>query len=601
MQRHVILHSLSRFLPLLLLFGCAATPPTVSKAHIEAPSPRRDDIPKTVNVPTLPPKPQVGSAAKQARYSVVVTQVPVRDLLFALARDAKINVDIHPAIEGVVTLNAINQTMPQILSRISRQVDMRYEVEGGNLIVVPDTAYLKTYKIDYVNMTRSTSSQVTISTSIAGLGGSAASTSTGGESSTGGNMSSSTLTNASDNNFWKTLALNLHDLLQEKDKLLVVRVVEPTSKKGNEKTDTKTDLTSTDKTDEKDEKPAGSISETKEANHVIINPETGIITVRATSRQHLKVAEFIDRIQASAQRQVMIEATIVEVTLSNDFQSGVDWSRLVSGRAGVSTKLALLGTDALTKTPLAAMTLTDGDSAQGALTVTIRALEAFGKTRVLSSPKLLALNNQTALLKVVDEKVYFTVEKEESSSGTGADKVTEVKYSSKLHTVPVGVVMSVTPQISDSDQVTLNVRPTISRIIGYKDDPVPQLLNNPNYRNLIPEIQIRELESVMKVANGQTAVLGGLMQDSVNNTQDGVPVLGKIPFFGSLFSSKAEVSSKTELIIFLRPIVVRSADVNGDLSEFKTYLPDDQFFHNPEDEKFGAVKFLDGTKKESAP
>jgi MSHA biogenesis protein MshL len=131
--------------------------------------------------------------------------------------------------------------------------------------------------------------------------------------------------------------------------------------------------------------------------------------------------------------------------------------------------------------------------------------------------------------------------------------------------------------------VTLNVRPTVTKIIGFVDDPNPALrgsLTTPSISSKIPETQTREMESVLRVASGQTAILGGLMQDSFVGSRDGLPVASRIPIFGDLFSYRNDAAVKTELVVFLRPLVVRNATVEGDLGEFKRLLPDRDFFRD---------------------
>lgn len=148
--------------------------------------------------------------------------------------------------------------------------------------------------------------------------------------------------------------------------------------------------------------------------------------------------------------------------------------------------------------------------------------------------------------------------------------------------------MSVTPQISDADTVTINVRPSVSRILGYAKDPNPNLANPcgtgitncniPSIENLVPEIQTREMESIIKVDNGQTAVMGGLIQEDINKSTSEIPLLGRIPFLGNLFQNRNDTTTKTELVIFLRPVVIKNADVNGDFRAFRSSLPDENFF-----------------------
>jgi hypothetical protein len=166
----------SSLLAATLVAACAA-PPTKppSSGHLGTDSvaaPAKSSIPQPVQQAAAPPKPK--AAAKTETYSVVVKDVKVEELLFALARDAKLNVDVHPGIRGTVTLNAIDQTLPQLLSRIAKQVDMRFELDGPNLVVMPDTPYLRTYKVNYVNMSRDTSGNVAINTQIASISPTAA-------------------------------------------------------------------------------------------------------------------------------------------------------------------------------------------------------------------------------------------------------------------------------------------------------------------------------------------------------------------------------------------------------------------------------------------
>ncbi|HEX5804397.1 MAG TPA: type II and III secretion system protein, partial [Azospira sp.] len=307
---------------------------------------------------------------------------------------------------------------------------------------------------------------------------------------------------------------------------------------------------------------------------VIAHPETGTLGVRATSRQHEKVQEFLDRVLASARRQVMIEATLVEVQLSNNYQQGIDWSRVATG---TGFGLALSG-------PVAAapglFTLSyRNDSFAGM----VKLLDSFGTTRVLSSPKLSVLNNQTAVLKVVDNSVYFTIKADTAQNQT----TTVTTYTTTLNQVPVGFVMNVTPQISDADTVLLNVRPSVSRIIGTVRDPNPALRKSAGNAfaedivSEIPVIRTREMESMLRVQNGNIAVMGGLMEDAVNNKDATLPGLGRLPLFGEAFTQRDDTATKTELVIFLRPTIIGDPSLAGDYAALREHLPRADFFAAP--------------------
>ncbi len=196
-------------------------------------------------------------------------------------------------------------------------------------------------------------------------------------------------------------------------------------------------------------------------------------------------------------------------------------------------------------------------------------LEKFGNVRVISSPKLMALNNQTALLKVVDEKVYFTVELDIQAATTTAPE--RRTFTSKIHTVPVGLVMSVLPQISRNGYVSLSIRPTITRITGFATDPAPALMNQ-TFTNLIPEIQIREMVSLLQVADGQTIVMGGLMQNRVVKNSQQLPGASRLGKLGNLFKYKDQTFTKTELVIFIRPTIIKNGGVSNRFKRLRMIL-----------------------------
>jgi len=586
-----------------VLAACAwpqAKPP--SSGHIGADSApaARSSIPQPVQQSAAVPKPK--AAPKAETYSVVVKDVEVSELLFALARDAKLNVDVHPGITGKVTLNAIDQTLQQLLDRITKQVPgIRFEQEGPNLVVMPDTPFLRIYKVDYVNMTRDTTGNVAINTQIASISPTAAGAGGAGAAAggTSGNVSSTKVDISAKNNFWKTLQDNVKDILREEDKTLWEVKCESQAAAGGSSSGTRESSTAV---------PAigptvaasgpGSESRQAQANKseqcgkfqekstVIANPETGILSIRANSRQHEKIQGFLDQIQASARRQVMIEATIVEVRLNQNYQQGIDWLYLTrSTGVGQASRTRSFSYDPVsggiaastvesTLPSAVASTLFTAAFRRGDFLAAIKLLETFGTLKVISSPKLSVLNNQTAILKVVDNFVYFQVKSDASQGQTS----TVTTVTTTPQSVSVGLVMSVTPQISEGNAVLLNVRPTISRITGTKRDPNPIL--PASIPNLVPEIQTREMESLMSVNDGDIAVLGGLMQEGMNNTDDTVPGISSIPILGNLFMHRNDTTTKTELVVFLRPTVIRDASIQGDFGSFRSNLPGRDFFDN---------------------
>ena len=485
----------------------------------------------------MPALPRPGKRKKLETYTVVVNQVPIRELLFSMARDADLNLDIDNDISGKITMNAIDQTLPKILNRIESQAAITYVLEDGALKVRADKPYLHVYHIDYLNISRTSGGKVSISTEI-GATSSGVQSSGGGNSSSGSgdNKASSKIENESINEFWSTITINIGGILDQKIK-------------------------------------AGSGSKVVTGNNIIVNRESGIIAVRATRKKHKLVKKFVDQVVGSAQRQVLIEATIAEVQLSDHYQAGIDWSVMSETSGGVLTKGGIqdmIG-GSLGAAPVFQLATTDTVGGNP-LNITLKALETFGDVKVLSSPKVMTLNNQTAILKVVDNEVYFNIDVNVVPGNANTNSVTTVDTT--VNTVPVGIVMAVTPFIDESDTVTLNVRPTISRIISFVDDPNP-LLAEADVVSQIPVIQVREIETMLKVNDNETAVIGGLMQDQINKDTRGIPILSSIPLLGALFSYTEEKYVKSELVIFIRPVVIESASLEGDLADYKKYLLED--------------------------
>jgi general secretion pathway protein D len=194
---------------------------------------------------------------------------------------------------------------------------------------------------------------------------------------------------------------------------------------------------------------------------------------------------------------------------------------------------------------------------------------------VLSSPKISVLNNQTAMLKVVDNIVYFTIKADTTTTASGPSQTT---VTTTPNSVSVGLVMSVTPQVGDSEDILLNIRPTISRVTGYKADPNPSIPTG--LTNAVPEIQTREMESMLRLANGEIAVMGGLMYDSMENSTDAVPFLSKLPLLGTAFTGRSDKTIKGELVVLLKPTIIRDPSLAGDYRSQTAQVPNKDYFAN---------------------
>jgi len=563
-----------------VLAGCGQAPIKPAANHLRADEASSTGaIPPPVQVSPVLPKPK--PAVRPETYSVVVNNVRVQELLFALARDARLQIDIDPNLSGSVTLNAIDQTLPQLLARIARQVDMRYELDGDTLVVMRDSPFLRAYKIDYLSAARNVKMQSTASTQF----GTAQS---GTPSATG---ATSTIDVTAQNNLWDSVVQNVKEILRETDKIIPAASAAALASASAAAAAAPAAGTAgaAGATPQPPIPPAPLAQPSvtyQEAASVIANRESGVLFVRATAKQHEKVQEFLDQVLAGAKRQVLIEATVAEVQLRNEYQRGISWERLRN--PGVS-----FGQPAIQPTTSATPGFNPSPffigfvSSGGSFSVTLKLLEQFGDVRVLSSPKLSVLNNQTAILRVTRDIIYFNI----TPSGTpvavsgGGTAVVQPSFTTTPNIAAEGFMMAVLPQVSAADQIVLNVRPTIRRRVDSVTDPNPALqptTSNPNaVPNIIPVFETREFDSMLRLQSGQIGVLAGLMQDIVENTDTGIPGIRSIPIIGEMLSSRSDLSRKSELVIFLRATVIQDPTLDGDFRTLRNQLPGQDFFSKP--------------------
>src|SRR5437868_5402615 len=313
-----------------MLAGCGQAPVKPSANHIygaDTGAPSASAAP--VQVSPVLPKPR--ATVRRETYSVVVNNVRVQELLFALARDARLQIDIDPNLTGSVTLNAVDQTLGQLLARIARQVDMRYELDGDTLVVMRDSPFLRAYKIDYLSAARNVKMQSTASTQFG-------TAQAGTPSATG---ATSTIDVSAQNNLWDSVVQNVKEILRETDKIIsapsaaalasAAAAAPPPAAAGTAGAPGAVPQPAIPAAPALPQPSAIY----QEAASVIANRESGVLYVRATSKQHEKVQEFLDQVMAGAKRQVLIEATVAEVQLRNEYQRGIEWSKLPNGASGL--------------------------------------------------------------------------------------------------------------------------------------------------------------------------------------------------------------------------------------------------------------------------
>lgn len=580
---------------LLFVFGCSA-PRSVSidqpsKGHLQVPLTDKSVAPIPhikSNAPYLP-KPKL--AETENLYSLSVIQAPVRELLFKLARDAKLELNIIDDVSGQVTINLIDQPLPAIVERLNDLAGIRATLEGRLLTVSLDKPYWVNYPVDYVNLERFSSSTILLANAVGAANRTSAVVQLGTPSNqpqpatslqSGSNVA---ILNRTQHEVWRTLSEGVKRILRSHYPVLGQPVADgqqsttsPASTNastsnatavGSDGLPTPTVLPLPEQTLGNNSISSGPYPEGESvSSYVNLAKEAGFIGVYTTRKTHMEVQKFIDSLMSGTRRQVMIEATVVEVTLNDENQSGINWGALTSG---FSLTQNYTSSSDLSQRGGTTTMISDGRVANDwSVNSTLNLLQRFGSSQVLSSPKIVGINNQPTLLKVVRNLVYFTTSVTPGTTSNGV--TTPSVFSTTPNTVPVGLVMSVLPSIDKQDQITLVVRPTISNLVGYVEDPNPEF-KRANVVSKVPEIQEREMESVLKLNDGQVAILGGLIQDEAVGEDTGVPGLVTEPVLGYLFGQKNRQKRKTELVIFLRPTLIKHPDIEmGDFASHRDIL-----------------------------
>jgi len=491
--------------------------------------------------------------------SISVNQtVPLRDVLFEIAEQAEYDIELDPRIRGSIIFSARNRPLDMVIDRIAEIAGLRYRFRDDMLRVEIDNPYLETYKVNYLALTRTNTSSISNDITVASQGNAAGNNDT----STG---SSFTATNESVLDFWGELQTNLEQIIsanRDSNRMATTRDTNPApveplrmDEEGNliEPPEQPQATLNVDTLPPDDEEGRDDDDEDPFEARFSLNRQAGLVSVFAPERLHKKIAEYMKDLKRSVTSQVLIEAKVLEVALNDEFSTGIDWSVAFGDSASIGfgptaagLVRGLLDTDGTIQSN-AGLNIDRGDF-EGA----IDALSRFGTVQALSSPRLTVLNNQSAALNVVENVVYFEVDNE-VVTGDGFATTT---IDTDPRTVPEGVLINVQPAIDlDENTISMAVRPTITRITGFSNDPNPQLAAA-NVESPVPNVNVQEFDSVIQMNSGQAVVMGGLIQDRVSSTRNATPVLGEIPMFGALFRNQEDQVEKTELVVFLKATII---------------------------------------------
>ncbi len=481
--------------------------------------------------------PAVANAAE--RFDLNVKDAPAGDFFMGLVRDTKFNMAVHPDVQGAVSLTLKDVTIPEVME-IARQVyGFEYQSTRNGYIVLPARLQARVYHVDYLNLKREGNSRTRISAGDNLRGGSSMVVAGGG----GGGGGSS----------------------EEQDRFTPGSLVNTSAE--------------TDFWREVDTALKGIIG-TADGRSVVTSPQSNVVVVRALPSELREVEQYLAQVQDNMVRQVVLETKIVEVTLSDEYQAGINWAGVVSngsdkytiGQIGGGTLTDGFGSRSDIAGSMGDLNPAGGTLPNGTLTSAfggmftiaaelgdfnafIELLKTQGEVSVLSSPRVATVNNQKAVIKVGTEEFFVTNVSSTTVTGAGA---TTSSPDVTLTPFFSGIALDVTPQISADNEIILHVRPAVTDVedrrkditVGTSDLSLPLAFST-----------VREADSIVRAKSGQIVVIGGLMQETRKNAQARVPVLGSVPVLGRLFRHDHDVTRKTELVILLRPVVVDSDQV----------------------------------------
>jgi len=497
----------------------------------------------------------------------VNNQVPLRDVLYEIAEQAQYDVELDPRIRGSIIFTARNRPLDMVIDRIAEIAGLRYKFDDDMLRVEIDTPYHEIYKVNYLALTRTNASSIRNDISVV----------SGEGADTGSSFSAQ---NASVIDFWTELETNLTQILdsnRDADKL--------TTNVDPEITVAETNPTPVDPIVMDED---GNISDTGPTVQVqapqavlnvsslpseateqeegafdarfSINRQAGLVSVFAPERIQKQVSAYMDELKKSVSAQVLIEAKVLQVSLNDEFSAGIDWNVLFDGGSrggiGFGPQAAAGFVRGILEVDNSIASNSGVSFTSGDFTAAVDALSRFGTVQALASPRLTVLNNQSAALNVAENVVYFEIDVETVTN----DVTTVTTFDTDAKTVPEGVLINVQPAIDlDAQTVSMAIRPTITTITSFTDDPNPDL-EAAGVDSPVPNVNVQEFDSVLTMNNGQAIVLGGLIQDKVTSVRNGVPVAKEIPILGGLFRNQIDQITKTELVVFLKSTIVEGGN-----------------------------------------
>ena len=547
-----------------------------------------EDVPIKVALPQGK-KNNSSTQGKEEKVRIALTKADIKDVLLALTKETNYSLYIEPDVSGTIELANFKEiSLQKALNYILPSLDLGYKIEKGNVLhIFKKKKITRVFSFNYVAVERKGKRNVSFSTrSQMGQGGMGGGGGTGGFSGGGSggmgggtgsggmggqNASSSTVETNIKSSVWEDLEAGLSSIFG----------VETNTQASNS--------TSGEETGVK-----GLNLSTEDGRRLIVSPQTGIIMVTDYPEKVNLIANFLASFEQSIHREVWIEAKIVEVYLNKAHQMGVDWTSVFSfanfyGTLPNTSTLVFPSANLNTgSTILESVNPSYGifrySVSNDKVELLLSALSRQGELKVLSSPRLSALNNEKAIIRVVREEVFFSLQNQIATSVGG----TVTAPSINVQVVPIGIVMDIIPQISPTGEIILSINPDISHLVGVKK------FESEGASAMQPVIDRRSVDTIVKVKDGETVVIAGIMEERKQEINRGVPFLMNLPFIGSLFRRTEQEIKKTELVILITPhLMVGKAIKDLTQSEIKRVKDALSPFHLSD-----IVPFEEGVKRE---
>lgn len=531
-------------LAIILLTACAQQPerkPVEAQQALQTGSGSRGNterppLPESVRQSLRADNAELREAGAQLlaepRFSIAANGISAKDFFAGLAADSPYNIVVHPDVTGAITVSLKDVTLTETLDVVSDIYGFEVRKENRMIRVFPAGLRSETIALDYLALRRMGLSQTSVSS-----GGVKENDRNNSNGQYGGNPNNNLLGNQGGAN---NTSQNMNGMQTNGSSI-----------SSSSETDLWNDL----------EAILTGIIGPGEGRRVVVAPQAGLVTVTAMPSELRAAREFLESAQKRLQRQVILEARIVEVALNDDYQQGINWNDLFSaGNGSGAISFGANGSISNSLEGVFGMTLNVGDFA-GALNL----LQNQGNVQVLSNPRVSAANNQKAVIKIGEDEYFVTNVSTTTVTGTATTSTPNIELTPFFS----GISLDITPQISENGEVILHVHPSV---VETSEQEKVVKLNNDTFVLPLAQSNIRESDTIVKARNGEIVVLGGLMQTSYSNVEAKAPLLGDIPVLGNLFKNKRRTEQKKELIILIRPTVVGAETWQDELNRSSEIL-----------------------------